>query len=203
MLTQSFRFEIKALDDGERLVEGWATRPEVDRTGDIVMPKGVQYKLPLPFLLDHDHEKAIGDVEKVFVSDQGIRFIARIKKINSDSNVARACDNAWDLIRNGLRRYVSIGFRVLKYEIDSNTGGMIVNEWEWLELSAVTIPALGSAEITGFKKFGVIDRQPSIALLSDEELVSEHFRKGAVKLQPCNSSAVSDATPRKNCVQLL
>ena len=45
-------FEIKSLDDEQRLIEGWATTPEVDRMGDIVLPKGAEYKLPIPFLLE-------------------------------------------------------------------------------------------------------------------------------------------------------
>ncbi len=180
MLTQSFDFHVKALNEDQRIVEGWATRPEIDRTGDIVIPTGAQYKLPLPFLLDHDHEKAIGDVERVEVSSAGIRFFARVKKINGDSNVARACDNAWDLIKNGLRRFVSIGFRVLEWERNNESNGMIVKEWEWLELSAVTIPALGSAEITSFKKFGGIQGKgiPLVQVSSGNLILP----KGSVRL---------------------
>lgn len=193
MLTQSFDFQVKALNEGQRIVEGWATRPEIDRTGDIVIPTGAQYKLPLPFLLDHDHEKAIGDVERVEVSSAGIRFFARVKKINSDSNVARACDNAWDLIKNGLRRFVSIGFRVLEWERNNESNGMIVKEWEWLELSAVTIPALGSAEITSFKKFGGI-KGKGIPLVQVPPTQIQ-IPAGAVKLLQPDTQAASDGLP--------
>ncbi len=191
--TQSFDLNIKALDDEQRIVEGWATRPEVDRTGDIVIPTGAEYKLPLPFLLDHDHEKAVGEVEQVFVSDAGIRFIARIKRINSDSNVARSCTNAWELIKNGLRRYVSIGFRVLDYEDNPKARGMIVKRWEWLELSAVTIPALGSAEITGFKRYEGM-RGKGIPLVQVDPCTAQ-VRNGAVKLLSSETPAASDALP--------
>lgn len=192
-LTQSFDFNIKALDDEQRIVEGWATRPEVDRTGDIVIPTGAEYKLPMPFLLDHDHEKAIGDVEQVFVSDAGIRFVARVKRINSDTAVARACDNAWDLIKNGLRRYVSIGFRVLDWEDNPKARGMVVKRWEWLELSAVTIPALGSAEITGFKRYEGV-RSKGIPLVQVDACTTP-VRNGAVKLLCSETLAASDALP--------
>ena len=193
MLTQSFDFQVKALNEDQRIVEGWATRPEIDRTGDIVIPTGAQYKLPLPFLLDHDHEKAIGDVERVEVSSAGIRFFARVKKINSDSNIARACDNGWELIKNGLRRFVSIGFRVLEWERNNESNGMIVKEWEWLELSAVTIPALGSAEITNVKKFGGIQGKgiPLVQVPPTEIQIPA----GAVKLLQPDMQAASDGLP--------
>ena len=42
--------EIKALNDDERIIEGWASRVEEDRMGDIVIPKGAVYNLPLPYL---------------------------------------------------------------------------------------------------------------------------------------------------------
>src|SRR5690554_7168019 len=78
---------IKAVDDEARLIEGWATRPEKDRVGDIVVPTGVEYKLPLPFLLDHDHSQAVGEVDQVDVSDEGIKFRAHIKKIDEPGPV--------------------------------------------------------------------------------------------------------------------
>ena len=150
----SFKIEVKAFEDGDkRIIEGWATRPQEDRSGDIVIPTGVKYQLPLPFLLDHDPEKAVGSVDKVEVSDKGIRFVASIRKIDNDTSVARACDNAWTLLKNNLRNHVSIGFRTLAYEI-REPRGWVIKEWEWLELSAVTIPALPTAAITGLKKYG-------------------------------------------------
>lgn len=136
-----------------RIVRGWATRPEEDRDGDIVIPRGARYQLPLPFLLDHKTDRAIGSVDEVFVGDDGIRFVASVRDIGGDSDVARACDNAWKLLQNGLRGHVSIGFRALAYEPRENRG-YIIKEWEWLELSAVTIPANPGAEITALKNYG-------------------------------------------------
>ena len=149
MDTKSVFLTIKraSLDEDERVLTGWATKPEVDRAGDVILPEGVQYKLPIPFLLDHDHEKSVGEVEKVEVSEEGIKFTARIKKIAGDSAVARQCTNAWELIKNGLRRHVSIGFRNLESIFNETTGGFVVTKWEWLELSAVTIPACAGASI--------------------------------------------------------
>ena len=148
------KINVKAHEEsGGRIVRGWATRPQEDRDGDIVIPRGVKFSLPIPFLLDHKSDRAIGSVDEVSISDDGIQFVASVREIDNDTEVARACDNAWELLKSGLRSHVSIGFRTLAYE-PRDRGGLIIKEWEWLELSAVTIPANPGAEITALKKYG-------------------------------------------------
>lgn len=163
--------EIKALDDGARQIEGWASRPEQDRVGDIVLPKGAVYNLPLPFLLDHDHQLAVGEVDRVEVTDQGIKFWAHIKKIAEPGEVKDLCDKAWSLVKNGLRKAVSIGFSAQEYEV-LPSGGLKFTKWEWLELSAVTVPAAPGALITGVKGLQPGDM---LATISTESIVSEQM----------------------------
>lgn len=146
--------QIKAFDDDKREVEGWATRASEDRMADIVVPRGAVYRLPLPFLLDHDREKAVGTVDRVEVSDAGIRFWAKIKKITEPGKAKELTDYAWDLLKSGLRSSVSIGFRALDMEQIPNSYGIKYKSWEWLELSAVSIPAHADARVTAVKSFG-------------------------------------------------
>jgi HK97 family phage prohead protease len=146
--------EIKALDDDARQIEGWATTPDIDRMGDIVLPKGAEYKLPIPFLLDHDHSQVVGEVDRVEVSDKGIKFFAHIKKITEEGDAKALCDKAWSFIKNGLRKAVSIGFRPLDFDVLPN-GGLKFTSWEWYELSVVGIPAQPSAVITGTKSYAL------------------------------------------------
>lgn len=141
---------IKAVDEDARQLEGWASRVEEDRMGDVVMPRGVKYELPLPFLLDHDHKQAVGEVDRVQITDDGIKFWAHIKKISEPGEVKDLTDKAWALVKNGLRRAVSIGFRPKEYE-PLKGGGLKFTSWEWLELSAVSVPAAPGAKITGSK----------------------------------------------------
>ena len=56
-------------------------------------------------------------------------------------------DEAWQSIKLGLVRAVSIGFQPIKYAFLKDGSGMEFSEWEWLELSAVTIPANSEATI--------------------------------------------------------
>lgn len=149
-------FEIKALDEDARTLEGWATTPEVDRMGDIVLPKGAEYELPIPFLLDHDHSQVVGEVDRVEVSDKGIKFWASIKSITEEGDAKTLCDKAWSYIKHGLRKAVSIGFRPLEFDVLPN-GGLKFTSWEWYELSAVGIPAQPGAKITGTKSFSLGD----------------------------------------------
>lgn len=150
------RFEIKAMDDDARALEGWATTSDIDRMGDIVIPKGAAYELPIPFLLDHDHSQVVGEVDRVEVLDKGIKFWAHIKSIAEEGDAKDLCDKAWSYIKNGLRKAVSIGFRPLEFDV-LPSGGLKFTSWEWYELSAVGIPAQPGARITGTKSFVVGD----------------------------------------------
>lgn len=154
---------IKAVDDDARLIEGWASTASIDRAGDIVVPKGAVYSLPLPFLLDHDHRQVVGEVHKAEVTDRGIKFWAHIKKIAEPGEVKDLCDKAWSLVKNGLRRSVSIGFSALDGEVLPN-GGVKFTSWEWLELSAVGVPANAEAQITSTKNFEQGKRYQTLAL---------------------------------------
>lgn len=167
--------EIKALDDEQRIIEGWASTPDEDRMGDIVVPNGAKYNLPMPFLLDHDHERAVGEVDHVEITDKGIKFRAHIKQIAEPGAVKDLCDGAWQLVKNGLRRAVSIGFRPLEMEA-LPTGGLKFSSWEWYELSAVSVPAQANAVITGTKSYSLADKfiaaDPEIPAVEAEPAVS-------------------------------
>lgn len=144
--------EIKALNEEQRTLEGWASTIDEDRMGDIVMPRGASYKLPMPFLLDHDHKQVVGEVNRVEVTDKGIKFWAQIKKIGEEGEAKALCDKAWSYIKNGLRRAVSIGFLPKEFEALPN-GGLKFTSWDWYELSAVGVPAQANATIDGFKSY--------------------------------------------------
>jgi HK97 family phage prohead protease len=186
--------EIKALDDDARTIEGWATTPEVDRMGDIVLPKGAEYELPIPFLLDHDHSQVVGEVDKVQVTDKGIKFWAHIKKIAEEGDAKALCDKAWSFIKHGLRKAVSIGFRPLDFDVLPN-GGLKFTSWEWYELSAVGIPAQPGAVITGTKSYSLGEAFVAEAP-ADPEIPAEPTEQAAtgktvrvVKLAPARDRA--------------
>jgi HK97 family phage major capsid protein/HK97 family phage prohead protease len=144
-------FEIKSFDDEQRVLTGIASTPTPDRMEDIVEPHGAKFKLPLPLLWQHDSKQPIGHVTETKVTSAGIEITAQIAR-----GVTAEIDKAWALIKAGLVRGLSIGFRPLEAEpIDAKDpwGGLRFKAWEWLELSAVTIPANAEANIMSIKKF--------------------------------------------------
>lgn len=140
--------EIKAIDEDQRVITGWATTPEPDRMDDVVDPEGAEFKLPLPLLWQHDSRKPIGQVIRARVSKDGIEIVAKIAK-----GVTDEIDEAWKLIKSGLVRGLSIGFQSIKVKPIKDSFGVMFQEWEWLELSAVTIPANQEATITAIKSY--------------------------------------------------
>lgn len=144
-------FVIKEINEDARTIEGIASTPATDRMNDIVDSKGAEFKLPLPLLWQHDSGQPIGWVDAAKVTAKGITIKAHLAK----AGVLEEIDKAWVKIREGLVRGLSIGFRPLTWEeMRTEDGyGIHFKTWEWLELSAVTIPANQEATITSVKQF--------------------------------------------------
>lgn len=144
--------DIRAVNEVERTIEGVASTPTADRMGDIVVPTGAKFALPMPLLWQHDSDLPIGQVWFAKPTANGIPFKATLVSpddVDSPSLKDRL-QMAWDSIKTNLVRAVSIGFRDLAHEVMKD-GGWKFTEWEWLELSAVTIPANAEATINTIK----------------------------------------------------
>lgn len=142
--------DIKAMSDDDRVIEGIASTPSADRMGDIVEPMGAKFALPMPLLWQHDSRQPIGHVEFAKPTAKGIPFKARLASTDEPGALKERLDEAWQSIKLGLVRAVSIGFRSLEHSYMEG-GGVKFHSWEWLELSAVTIPANADATITSIK----------------------------------------------------
>lgn len=145
-------FDIKSVNEEKRIIRGVATTPTVDRVGDIVEPMGVRFKNPMPFLWQHRHDAPIGTVKFDRPTADGITFVAELPQVSEDGALKDRVDEAWQSIKLGLVRAVSIGFRAIEYAFIEGTGGIRFVESEVYELSAVTIPAQSEAVITSFGK---------------------------------------------------
>lgn len=135
---------IKSFDEEQRVIEGIASTPTPDRMDDVVVPTGAKMALPLPFLYQHNSGQPIGHVTAAKVTEAGIAITAQIAK-----GVAPFIDEAWALIKAGLVRGLSIGFRPIKDPKPiKGSYGLRFEEWELMEISAVTIPANAEASIS-------------------------------------------------------
>lgn len=143
---------IKAIDEDQRIITGIATTPTPDRVGDIVEPDGAEFSLPLPLLKHHDAECPIGQVLEAKVGPDGITIRAQVFKAASSPELIARLDMAWEEIKLGLIRGLSIGFSPVEYSfIEGDGWAMRFIRWMWLELSCVTIPANEEATIQTIK----------------------------------------------------
>lgn len=151
---------VKALDDDKREFTGIATTPSTDRMDDIVEPDGAQFELPIPLLWQHDRMSPIGKITSAKMTDKGIEVTGTIAQVESPPGLAARLDEAWQSLKHELVRGLSIGFRPIEYTFMDN-GGIHFLKWDWLELSAVTIPANAEATISSIKSYDTVQRAAS------------------------------------------
>lgn len=156
---------VKSINEDQGLIEGIASTPSTDRDGDVMVPEGAEFVLPLPLLLHHDHKQPIGLVTHATVTAAGIRVRAKIER-----ELGGRIEEAWQLLKRGLVRGLSIGFT----GSDSDPlprGGRRFKRWQWLELSAVTVPANADATIRVIKSFDDAARTGTKPRLRPSDLV--------------------------------
>jgi len=144
--------EIKSISEDQRIIRGIASTPRPDRSRDIMEPLGVRFKTPLPLLLYHDNKMPVGTVNFAKPNKDGIPFEASIPKIDEPGILKDRVDEAWQSIKYKVLSAVSIGFIGLRDGVELlKNGGRHFKEWEWLELSLVTVPDQADAVVTAFK----------------------------------------------------
>lgn len=134
--------EIKSLGtDEQRVITGRATSPVPDRVGDVIDPFGVQVAADIPLFLYHDTTKTVGRARFGKPTKDGIPFTAELPKITEPGVLKDRVDEAWQMLRTGLLRGVSIGFRVIGDAFERIAGGGTrYSAVEILELSLVPVP---------------------------------------------------------------
>lgn len=142
---------VKAVNEEQRIITGVASTPTPDRSEDIMVPEGAQYTLPMPFLWQHEGDEPIGHVIDVKVTSAGIEATMQIAKIDEEGDLKSRIDTAWQTIKAGLVRGLSIGFIPVESSRIEGSWGMKFLRWDWYELSAVTIPCNADAGITSVK----------------------------------------------------
>lgn len=142
---------VKSMDDDKRELVGIATTPSPDRVGDVVEPAGASFALPIPLLWQHDSHQPIGHVTSARVTEAGIEVRAKLVSISEPGKLRDRLEEAWQSIKAGLVRGLSIGFRPIESARIEETFSRRFTKWEWLELSAVTVPANADCNIMAVK----------------------------------------------------
>ena len=153
--------EIKEVDEAARTITGMASTPSPDRLQDVVEPTGAQFKLPLALLWQHNSREPIGHVTRAKVTKAGIEIVAKLARIAEPGRLKDRLDEAWQMLKSGLVSGLSIGFRPIETAFIEETNGIRFIKWDWLELSAVTIPANAEATIATVKSIDTAQRAAS------------------------------------------
>jgi HK97 family phage major capsid protein/HK97 family phage prohead protease len=189
--------EIKADGDGEqRLIKGIASTPATDRGGDIVEPLGLQFAKQIPLLYQHRHAEPVGIAKLDKPTGEGVTFSAQLAKIANAGALKSRIDDVWDMLKAGLIRGVSIGFKPLEYSF-MDDGGVRFIKSEVVELSLVTIPMNSEATVSMIKSYDVAPAAPGTRLQLQSSGAADTTPKGKPKMQPISEQISAFEARRK------
>lgn len=155
--------QVKSVNDEERIITGVASTVTADRYDDIMEPAGAEFVLPMPFLWQHSHSQPIGEVIAAEIKEGSIEVQIKIAQIADEGKLKERIEEAWQSIKNGLVKGLSIGFRGKEVAEIQGTWGLHFIKWEWYELSAVTVPANADCTITSIKSLAESNAKPPAA----------------------------------------
>lgn len=147
-------------DDDARQIKGVASTPTTDRMGDVVESLGLKFTKEIPLLFAHRHDQPVGVAKLDKPTEDGVTFTATLAKIAQDGDLKRRVDDVWQMIKAGLIRGVSIGFKALEFSFMKD-GGIHFQKAEVVELSLVTIPANVEATIHQVKSYDAVSSAAS------------------------------------------
>jgi HK97 family phage prohead protease len=171
---------IKSVQEEQRIIEGVASTPEIDRIGDKVDLNGIEVKLPLPLLNQHDKKQPLGVIKEFKKVNDGLWIRAQI----GSKGIADYIDQAWALIKGGLVWGLSVGILPKEVTFMKDTGGMHILKSLLTEVSAVTVPANASASILVVKSLDLAQRNKVVINLpgqsGNSRLEKGHMPKTSV-----------------------
>tara|TARA_B110000285_G_scaffold12720_3_gene12596 strand:- start:1615 stop:3423 length:1809 start_codon:yes stop_codon:yes gene_type:complete len=91
-----------------------------------------------PVLVDHDGTDHVGVVEQVVISGD------RVGRAQVRFGKSARAEEIWQDVKDGIRKSVSVGYRIHKMALESETDGMEsyrATDWEPYEISMVSVPA--------------------------------------------------------------
>lgn len=140
-LDSSFKLkeiDAESEDAGKVIVQGYANTVTKDRAGDIIpsavweQKESLENYLKNPIILfQHDHDEPIGKMIDYTVDETGL--YVEIEIFDVDQRVFK-------LVKNGVLKSFSVGFRMLDYAYDQDKNVFIIKELELFEISVVSIP---------------------------------------------------------------
>lgn len=134
--------QIKAIDTGDDsklTITGFANTITKDRAGDVIVASAwttsnaLKNFMKNPIILfGHDHSRPIGKGVDINATEMGLQITAEIYA-DSDSAI-------FSLIKNGVLKTFSVGFRILDATWDDITDTFMILDLELFEVSVVSVP---------------------------------------------------------------
>lgn len=160
------RFSVIKTAGDQRRIKGVATTSRIDRHGEIMLSAGATFQLPISLLWQHDHSMPIGQVVAATATAAGIEIEAQLAAEGVDPRI----DEAWSLIKAGLVPGFSIGAIVKSSTVVD--GIRVIDQFEIIEVSAVTVPSNYDALITEVKAAKQLGISMSKSLTAAQQIVA-------------------------------
>lgn len=147
---------VKRVDEAERIIEGWASTPDLDRQGEVVTQEALERHMATymqnPVLLyNHATDKDIGanPIGRV------IEYAFRDGKLWIRAQIAKGVDyieeRIWPLIKQGILNALSIGAPAAMVRKRGNR----ITDWPLAEISIVGVPANARATFSLVKSLAI------------------------------------------------
>ena len=148
-LTSTFK-SVEEADDGSVNIKGYASTNDTDRAGDVIDKEawekgGLDNFGNNPFILfNHDYNRPIGRATGLETDDRGLKLTA---------NISKSAGDVTNLVKEGILRAFSVGFRVRNADYIEETDGLKISDAELFEISVVSVPANQAATFSVAKSF--------------------------------------------------
>ena len=148
-LTSTFK-SVEEADDGSVNIKGYASTNDTDRAGDVIEKEAWEkggldnYTNNPVILFNHDYNRPIGRATGLETDDRGLRIAA---------NISKSAGDVTNLVKEGILRALSVGFRVKDADYIEETDGLKISDAELFEVSVVSVPANQAATFSVAKSF--------------------------------------------------
>ena len=148
-LTSTFK-SVEEADDGSVNIKGYASTNDTDRAGDVIDKEawekgGLDNFGNNPIILfNHDYNRPIGRATGLETDDRGLKLTA---------NISKSAGDVTNLVKEGILRAFSVGFRVKDADYIEETDGLKISDAELFEVSVVSVPANQAATFSVAKSF--------------------------------------------------
>ena len=148
-LTSTFK-SVETAEDGSVNIKGYASTNDTDRAGDVIDKEawekgGLDNFSNNPIILfNHDYNRPIGRATGLETDDRGLRLTA---------NISKSAGDVTNLVKEGILRAFSVGFRVRNADYIEETDGLKISDAELFEISVVSVPANQAATFSVAKSF--------------------------------------------------